>query len=158
MVAISLSPTRALREPRRIDWRQAIGALIMLGATAGGVAFWSATSDTRTVVVAARDLPVGAQLTPADLSVAKVRIDDAMYMAAVPGDEKERLVGRQLGQAVFANQLLARAQVTARAPLGPDQMAHTIPVSAESAVGGRIRPGDAVRVLVTTSPPDVPSV
>jgi len=150
-VAVSaLAPARVLREPRRIDWRQAVGAFIMVVATAGGITFWSATSDTRAVLVATRDLPAGARLTEADVAVARVRIDDAMYRAAVPAAEQPSFVGRQLNQPVYAHQLVARAQLSARSPLAPDQMVHTVPISAETAAGGRIRPGDSVRVFVTT--------
>ena len=48
----------------------------------------------------------------------RVRVDDAVYRAAVPAEDLPALVGRQLAEPVHARQLLARAQVSARPPLG----------------------------------------
>jgi Flp pilus assembly protein CpaB len=45
--------------------------------------------------------------------------------------------------------VLARAQVTSRVGLAADQVAMTIPARPDSAVDGRLRPGDTVQVLVT---------
>jgi pilus assembly protein CpaB len=144
-----LSPTRALRQPRRLDLRAVFGLLLLLVATGGSIAFWTAASDTRAVLVATRDLPAGATLGAGDLAVARVRVDDTIYQAAVPAEELSQLVGRQLAEPVHAQQLLVRAEVSSRPTLGPNQLALTIPVSAESAIGGRLRPGDAVQVLLT---------
>jgi Flp pilus assembly protein CpaB len=79
-----------------------------------------------------------------------VRVDDSIYAGAVPAEDLSRLVGRQLAEPAHAHQVLARAQVSARAPLAPDRQALTVPVGPASAVGGRLRPGDAVRVYLTT--------
>jgi Flp pilus assembly protein CpaB len=102
------------------------------------------------VVIATRELPAGAALAAGDLGVSRVRVDEATYSALVPAAERDVLVGRTLAEPVHAHQLLARAQVAGRALLGPDQVALTLPVGPETTVGGRLRPGDAVRVLATT--------
>jgi Flp pilus assembly protein CpaB len=150
VATVALSPARALREPRRLDVRAVFGAFLLVTATGGAIAFWSATSDTREVLVAARDLPAGARLSAADLAVARVRVDDAIYGASVPAAEREALAGRELSEPVHANQLLTRAELSARSPLGPDQVAFTIPVTAET-VSGRVRPGTSVQVLATAN-------
>jgi Flp pilus assembly protein CpaB len=144
-----LSPTRALRQPRRLDLRAAFAVFLLLLATGGSIAAWSAMSDTQAVLVATRDLPAGATIGPTDLTVARVRLDDALYQAAVPANELSQLVGRPLAEPVHARQLLVRAQLSSRPPLGPNQLALAIPVNAHTAVGGRLRPGDRVQVLVT---------
>src|SRR5262249_40275848 len=100
--------------------------------------------------IATRDLPSGATLSPADLGVARVRVDDAIYQAAVPASDLNTLVGRQLGEPIDAQQILARAQVSTRPRLGPDQVAITVAVSPDTAVGGMLRPADQVEVLVTS--------
>jgi Flp pilus assembly protein CpaB len=56
-----------------------------------------------------------------------------------------------LGEPIHAQQLLARAQVADRLSLAADQVAITIPARPESAVDGRLRPGDVIQVLVTVS-------
>lgn len=151
LATTTLSPTKALRQPRRVDWRAVFGLFLTLMATGGSIAFWSASSDTRTVLVATRELPAGAVLAEGDLAIARVRVDDGIYSAALPAAEQVGLIGKQLAEPVHAQQILARAQISSRPALSPNQMALTIAVSPETAVGGRVRPGDTVQVLVTTN-------
>lgn len=150
MATSTLAPTRTLRRPRRLDARAVFGLLLLLVATGGSLAFWTAASDTRAVLVATEDLPAGATLSFDNVAVARVRVGDAIYQAAIPADALASLVGRQLAEPVHAHQLLVRAQVSSRPPLGSDELALTVPVSPETAAGGRLRPGDAVQVLLTT--------
>jgi pilus assembly protein CpaB len=151
MVVATLTPARALRRPRRTDPRALIGVCLTLVALAGSISFWVGSSEARAVVVATRDLPVGATLRSGDLSVAYVRMDDDLFRAALPSDMLDALVGRQLGEPVHAQQVLARAQVAERVGLGADQVAITVPARPDSAVDGRLRPGDVVQVLMTVS-------
>ncbi len=149
MSSATLSPVRALRRPRRLDWRALFGLFLLLFATGGSITFWSSSSDTRAVLIATRDLPAGAELGIGDLAVARVRVDDAIYQAAVPAAELASLVGTQLAEPVHAQQLLVRAQFSTRPRLGANQLALTIAISPETSVGGRVRSGDAVEVLLT---------
>jgi Flp pilus assembly protein CpaB len=149
MAVATLTPARALRRPRRADPRALIGVFVTLAALAGSVAFWVTSSDARPVLVATRDLPVGTTLRASDLTIAYVRMDDALYRAALPADMLETLIGRPLGEPVHAQQVLARAQVASRVGLAADQVAMTIPARPDSAVDGRLKPGDTVQVLVT---------
>src|SRR5919197_2125092 len=151
MAVATLTPARAARRPRRADPRALIGVFLTLAALAGSVAFWVGASDARPVLVATRDLPVGATLRASDLSVAYLRMDDNVYAAALPVDMLGALVGRRLAEPVHAQQILARAQVADRNALSADQVAITIPAKPESAVGGRLRAGDAVQVLLTVT-------
>ena len=149
MAVTTLTPARALRQPRRLDARALVGLFLLVGATGGSVLFWQSATDARAVVVATRELPAGATLTSADLAVARVRVDDAIYGAAVPAEGLADLVGKQLAEPVHPQQLLVRAQLSAGPRLAPGQVALTIPVTAKTAAGGRIRIGDQVRLLVT---------
>jgi Flp pilus assembly protein CpaB len=149
MAVATLTPAHALRRPRRADPRALIGAFLTLAALAGSIAFWVGASDARPILIATRELPAGATLLSSDLTVAYVRMDDAVYRAALPADALDSLVGRQLGEPVHAQQVLARAQVANRLGLAADQVAMTIPARPESAVDGRLRPGDTVQILVT---------
>jgi pilus assembly protein CpaB len=151
MAVATLTPARALRRPRRTDPRALVGVFLTLAALAGSVAFWVSTSDARAVLVASRDLPAGATLRSSDLSVAYVRMEDGLYRAALPADMLDSLVGRQLGEPIHAQQVLARAQLTDPLGLGPDQVAITIPARPDSAAGGRLHKGDAVQVLMTVA-------
>ena len=151
MATTTLSPARALRRPRRLDLRAVLGFFLAVVATFGSIAFWTASSDTRTVLVSTRDLPAGEMLADGDLAVARVRVDDGIYGAAVPAAERAGLIGKPLAEPVHAQQILARAQLSSRPAFGPNEMALTIAVSPETAIGGRVRSGDAVQVLVTTN-------
>jgi len=148
-MATALSPARALRQPRRIDWRALFGIFLTLVAVGGSIFFWTESSDTRSIVVATRDVPSGSTLTLADLAIARVRVDDTLYQAAVPAEDLSTLTGKQLSEPIHAHQVLVRAQVSQRPSLGRDELALTIPISPETAVGGSLRPGDAVELLVT---------
>jgi Flp pilus assembly protein CpaB len=151
MAVATLTPARALRRPRRADPRALVGLVLTLTALAGSVAFWVSASNARPVLVATRDLPAGSTLRSADLTTAYIRMEDALYSAAVPAEKLDSLVGQQLGEPVHAQQVLARAQVASRVNLSADQVAITIPAHPDSAVAGRLRPGDAVQVLVTVA-------
>ena len=148
MIATALAPVSFLEEPRRIDWRLLVGAALFLVGAGGAIVGHQLTDDTRSVLVATRDLPAGARLSAGDVAVAKVRVDDAMYGAAIPAAEQGSYAGTQLVEPVHAHQLLTRAQLSARSPLGPDQVAITIPVSADTAPQ-RVEPGSSVEILAT---------
>jgi len=96
-------------------------------------------------------LPAGATLGASDLAIARVRVDDSIYQSALPSGELEDVAGRQLAKPALTHQMLVRAQLSTRPALEPGQLAMTIPIRPETAVGGRIQAGDAVRVLVTTN-------
>ena len=150
-MAVATLTARSIRRPRRADPRAIVGVFLTLAALAGSVAFWVSATDARPLLIATRDLPAGATLGATDLGVAYVRVDDAVYRAALPSDMLDGLVGRQLAEPVHADQVLSRAQVANQFGLAADQVAITIPAKPDSAVDGRLRPGDWVQVLVTTA-------
>jgi Flp pilus assembly protein CpaB len=149
-MAAALTSTRTLRRPRRLDLRAVVGLAVMLGAVAASMMFWSASSDTRKVLVATHDLPAGAVLQGSDLAVSDVRVDDQIYNAAVPADGLSGVLGKQLSAPVQAHQMVARSQVSGKPALAADQLALTIPVTPGSAVAGHIQPGDDVMIVSTT--------
>jgi Flp pilus assembly protein CpaB len=149
VAATALSPARALRQPRRLDVRALVGVLLMLAATGGAIVAWTAAEDTRPIVVAAHDLPSGAILSSSDLVTRRVRVDDSIYAAAVPGADLNAMVGRQLAEPVHADQILARAQVASKPAVPAGQEVLTVPVRADNAAGGHLRAGDVVQVLAT---------
>lgn len=124
----------------------------MLVAIGGSVVTWTAVEDTRGVLVAARELPAGEILTADDLTVAHVRLDDALYAAAIPADKS--LIGRQLAEPAHANQILVPAQLSTHQTLSGDQRVYAIPVRPDSAAGGQLKPGAPVEVIGVNSNPD----
>jgi Flp pilus assembly protein CpaB len=148
-VSVALAPEGALRRPRRLDARRIAGVFVFCLSVLGGLLYWSSLTELRPFVVATRDLPAGATLGAADLTVARLHADDGLYAAAIPGAELDALVGRELAEPVHTQQLLVRAQLATGPRMGADEVALALPVDARAAVGGRLRPGDAVRVYVT---------
>ena len=151
MASTTLTPRCALRKPWRLDSRALFGLFLMLVSVGGSVVFWSTSTDTKAVLVATRDRPNGAVLGASDVAVTNVRVDDAIFAAAVPAEERATVVGQQLAGPLHDQQILVRAQFSGRPPLMPGQLAMTIPVSTDTAAGGLIRPGDSVQIVVTTN-------
>lgn len=149
MASLMSASTKFDRRPRRLDLRVVLGLTLALAAVGGGLASWNATTETRGVVVAIRELPTGAILRPDDLAVAQVHFDDTLYAAAFPAVELVAIIGRRLSAPAHAGQILARGQLATRPLLGPGELALTIAVRPETAAGGWLRPSDHVRVLVT---------
>lgn len=149
MAVTTLSPARALRQPRRIDFR-AIGGLVIMAVTiAGSLSFWGATNDSRGLVLAAHDLPAGAVLQRDDLAIASVRLDDTIYRAAVPAGGIADVVGKRLATPVYAGEVIAQKQVSGPRALGSGQMAMSIPIAASDAATG-ILPLSDVQVMLTS--------
>jgi len=149
MAVTTITPARALRQPRRIDVR-AVGGLVLMALTViGSLSFWGVTNDNRSVLLAARDMPAGKVLAQGDLTVASVRVDDTVYQAGVPADSVDTVVGKRLTSPVYAGQMLAQKQIASAQTLAAGQMAMTVPVSASAAATG-ILPQSDVKVLVTT--------
>ncbi len=144
----TITPTEALRRPRRLDLRILAGLGLMVASGLAILVLWSAAQTTRGVVVVTRSLPAGARLEANDLAVVQAQLPNAVYRAAVPASERATLVGRQLAQPVYAQQVLARGLLAGQPLLSGEQRAVTIPVSSDRAVGGQLQPGDLVDVVV----------
>jgi Flp pilus assembly protein CpaB len=147
---IAMSPAHALHHPRRLDLRAVLGLFLLLASVTGSIVFWSTSSTTVNVVVATHDVSTGATLTTRDLAIARLRLDDAVYRAAIPASALTSVIGKQLSSPVYTDELLPRAAISTHHLLAPNQMLLAIPVSADTAVGGQIHPGDTVGVLLTT--------
>jgi len=121
----------------------------MLVATGGSIAVWTTQQDTRGVLVAAHDLRAGTVLTAGDLAVARARLDDALYDAALSSQQLNSVLGRQLAEPAHANQVLVRAQLSTHPIVAPDQEIVSVPVRIDNTAGGRVRAGDAIQILGT---------
>lgn len=146
-MATTLTPSQALRRPRRLDIRLVVGAFLTIGVFVGTLAAYAGLSASRDVLVAARDLPVGAVLTAEDLTSVPVRLDDQTYRAAVPASDRAAVTGAVLTAPLYAHQVLARAQFAAHSALAPGQEAFVISLPPDTASGGRFHPGDEIQVI-----------
>ncbi len=150
MAGQALTPARALKRQRlRLDSRILLGTLLVGLAIAGGLTWAGSVNQGRDVIVATRELPVGAVIGPDDLATTNARLDDRVYAAAIPAAEAITLIGRVVVEPVHAHQQLVRAQIGAGPLLSGDEGAMTVAVKGEMAAGGRLQPGDQVQVIVT---------
>ena len=149
MAAFSLSPSRALHRPRRLDARVLVGLFLVAATFAGSLGAWSQATAGHAVLEVTRALPAGAVLTADDLTTVSIRVDGAVLAGLAPADDRARAVGSTLAEAVPANGLLTRTALATLPPLGPDAMELTIPVTPQTALDGQIHPGDTVALLWT---------
>jgi Flp pilus assembly protein CpaB len=149
MAVGALTPARAIHPARKLPLKSLVGVFLAVVTVLGGLGEVRSFSDTREVVIAQRDLPAGATVQASDLGVSKMRVADEVYAAAVPADALAGIVGKQLASPIFAHQVLAMAQLSQQPPIGPGQVALTIPVSPTTADAVRIRPGSWVAVYAT---------
>jgi pilus assembly protein CpaB len=120
------------------------GGLVALSVAAALSALAPAEAAAVAVVVAARDLPSGALLEPADLALVRV---PAVAVPAGAVEAVAHAVGTHVSGAVRAGETLTDVRLLGAGlvPAG-DQVAVPVRV-AEPAVAGLLRPGDRVDVL-----------
>lgn len=132
----------------RIDARMLLGVALAVLSVAGSLMLWNAGQDTVPVLVAARDLPAGHVLAGDDLIAVDVRLPSDQLARALPGADRDDVVGRSVVGPLAAGELLSTSRLATGLKLGPDDAAVTIPVRTDSAYA-RLRPGDTVAVLAT---------
>lgn len=119
----------------------------VIAALLTGLAVWSAITavtrspDTREVVVAARDLPSGSTVDPADLAIRRVARD------AVPTGLVRRgaIEGRTLAGAMRSGEVFTDRRVVDPRDVGAGRVLAVVEVAA--ATGALLRPGDAVDLV-----------
>ncbi|MCC6387441.1 MAG: Flp pilus assembly protein CpaB [Dehalococcoidia bacterium] len=134
--------------PFRVDRRMLVGFLLVVTSLAGGVLIWQSTTDTTAILVAARDIPPGHVIERDDLRLADVRLDSGLASLALTESELDVAVGRTASTTIHAGEMLVRPDLTSGLVLGPDEVAITIPVAADTIYPG-LRPTDEVTVLAT---------
>ncbi|MFM8237032.1 MAG: RcpC/CpaB family pilus assembly protein [Actinomycetota bacterium] len=126
------------------------GHIVMIVAGALGVALTlsllRAADRTVPVVAAARELRAGAALETGDLTVTRLRADDAVMATLFRAEDLRRLNGRVLTTAAAAGAPLIRSAVR---PAGRADARRTMsfPLPRARALGGRLGPGDRVDVV-----------
>ncbi len=134
---------------RRVDVRVLIGFLVFFGVIAGGLLFWQSQDETTPVLALARDVAPGEVLQAEDVSVVRLKLPPELATAVVPAAEGGQVVGRVASEPLHAGTLLSLEGLKGRPEVPPTGGVMAIPVKPESAVGGRIRVGDRVRVIAT---------
>lgn len=136
-----------IERPQWINVRTVLGLLLFTTAFLGGQRVIASAQDTKSVWVAAADLPADALIGPDDVRVAEVSLPSDVLMGYVSGDTA--LIGTVVNRPVFAGELINSSAVRLEGASTIQGRSMTIPVSSEHAVGGTLRPGERVDVYVT---------
>ncbi|HEY3085744.1 MAG TPA: RcpC/CpaB family pilus assembly protein [Candidatus Dormibacteraeota bacterium] len=138
----------------------AFGAVFLLGSVGGGGAIGGPST---TVVIAKQAIPLRHQITPADLSTAKISLaGNESSLANIYGEPKD--VVNLIAQiniskgAVITSDMLAKdinlvptGAAPAYLPLAKGYVAMTIPTGEQQGVAGHISVGDYITVIVSTN-------
>lgn len=137
---------RRLARPRWANVRTILGLVLFTAALLTGRAMLEGAKTTVQVWAAGQDLRQDEVIDRADLVPAEVKLPpDVAAAYALATDDLE---GAVLTRPVVAGELIPAAWIGSGAAAEAGR-SMTIPVTAEHAVGGRVRPGDRVDVFAT---------
>ena len=147
-VAVPRSAVKA----RPSSMRMVVG--IALAATAAlviGLQFQKATV-TQSVVTVKHQVALGQVLTAADLSTKSIAAGESI--PSIPAAQASSVVGKVTQAPLFAGDVLDPQAVAVNPSLPAGQLAETLALAPEQAVGGRLHAGNYVSVLAApaTSP------
>ena len=125
------------------------GVPLLLGVVTAillALTLWQNETAQTTVVVAARDLGAGAQLTAADLVLKTLPEPDAPADAVT---NAASLLGETLTVVRFAGEPVTLRQIGEAVTLANDERGVAVKVSADTGLAGLLRPGMSVGVVAT---------
>jgi hypothetical protein len=130
------------RRPVRI-----IGSAIFVGTAALANMYFIHSFDRRVpVVVAARDVHVGQQISRTDLTTARVAADATVQ--TIPERQMAQVIGQRAALTVRKGMLLAASAVTTQPYPGPGRTLVTVPLKTAMVPPG-LSPGWQVRLIPT---------
>lgn len=137
--------------PRRRRLRTRVPGTLVLAAVAGLAAtiiyvVEASGSSPSLVAVADRDIPAGEPLAVADLRFVELNGADAVVGILLGPGDVENLEGAVATRSIPTGGLVSRHDLSPEAS-AERHRAMSIPVDAEHAVGGALRPGDRVDVI-----------
>lgn len=136
--------------PFRVDRRMLAGVLLVLVSLAGGLLLWRSATATTPILVAAREIPPGHVLQRDDLRIGEARLDGGLASMALTDADLETAVGRTASTTIHAGEMIVAPDLASGPVLGPDEVAVTIPVAADTIYPG-LRPTDQVSLLATSN-------
>lgn len=145
---LAAAPARTAAARRRTS-RRALLVSVLVVVLGGLIAFTGATvlaKHTRVLVVA-RDVPVGARITGADLTVASVTKDASI--APIPASEESRIVGLVAQIGLIKGELLTRAAVGRGSGFSPGQMLVALPLKQGQFPARGLTAGQKVLIVAT---------
>lgn len=113
-----------------------------------------AKGETTAVVVAKKDLPKGAKLSPANAAIREVPVEFA-HSGAVTPDQFDRVSGQVIAYPIKSGEMVLWALMeTQKAPtfsarVAPGHRAITVPVDEINSISGMLEPGDTIDLIAT---------
>ena len=139
--AMKMSPPPLL-PPRRRRRPAVLITAVMLAAAGGGIAATTsiAAGHRAPVLALAHDVPLGAVVTAADLTTARVASDPALH--PIPASQRSTVIGQRAAVALVAGSLLTPSMLTASSVPGPGQALVAVPVKPGELPARTVVPGD----------------
>ena len=140
---------RPLTRRRALPGGRAVvgGFLVALAALGIFAAYTSATAPPTTgYAVARHDLPLGTRIGPGDLALLPMELPPESAAGAF--SDARRLVGRIVVGPIHKGDLIQGGDVVDKQS-GPDEIELSVPVEADRALAGALRPGEEVDVVAT---------
>ncbi|MGH2768833.1 MAG: RcpC/CpaB family pilus assembly protein [Actinomycetota bacterium] len=138
--------SRGAARTRRVGFRTAAGLSIMLASVVGGVAVWAARGEVAVVAAASRLQP-GEVIKRQHLR--RAVLPKGSRLRSIPASSMEDVVGRVAREPLYPGKLLTPEAVSGEPPIGRGEVAMTLALEPEQAMGGSLRGGDLVQVLGT---------
>lgn len=129
--------------------RLVVGVVISLAAVLGIVAALARTTKTELVVAVQDPVSLGQVISRGDLTVKTVGAADGV--ASVPAGQLGQMVGKVAHSPLYPGEVLPPQAVAAGPTVPAGDVAVTLALAPEQAVGGIIAPGDQVAVLSTST-------
>jgi hypothetical protein len=145
--AVELPRPRVVRE--RSIRRGRLGAAIALMAVfaLGAAALYAYVSQSQPYLAVARDVPMGAQLSAADLVTVHINPDPAL--AVIPAGRSAEVIGRYAAVPLMPGMLLAEEALTDQQIPAPGEQVVGVALQPGQMPSTPLHPGDRV-LLVTT--------
>jgi hypothetical protein len=141
---------RIVKQRRRRPGLIALSVALIAGGGLAGAVLYTASGQRTDVVVVAHDVPIGSQITQADLSRASIALDP--NVKAVAASKAQSLVGQRAAVDLKAGSLLSPAQVTRQTLVGSGQQLVGVSLKPSQLPTTPLSPGQKVLVVSTPDP------
>ncbi|MFF3249122.1 SAF domain-containing protein [Streptomyces sp. NPDC002870] len=150
----SVAAPRMVRQRRRRPGLIALSVALIAGGGLSGAVLYATSGQRTAVVIVARDVPVGSQITKEDLGEASIALDPAVK--SVKASKADDLVGQRAAVDLQAGSLLAPTQVTKKSLIGAGEQLVGVSLKPSQLPATPLAPGQRV-LIVSTPDPDAVS-
>lgn len=138
------APTSHRRPTRRRPWAWITASALVCGAVVGNAVLIAQMADREPMLVLARDVPWGQQLSGEDVATVELPADVREF--TVPDARRGQVLGLVAGQNLRAGQLLTRSDLIRQAVPGPGQRVLGLRLEPGRYPAGGLAPNDPVAV------------